>query len=67
MHMLYTAPNSPLLASGMYAGSSEMNIDGKIQIELKRSDLSGSVEVHTLPATVTVNGVKQTIDMAVSQ
>lgn len=67
MRDLYTAPNSPLLASGMYTGSSEMNVDGKIQIELKRSDLSGSVEVHTLPATVTVNGVKQTIDMAVSQ
>lgn len=66
MHMLYTAPNSPLFASGMYTGSNEMNVDGKIVIELKRSDLTGSVEVHSLPATITVNGTKQAIEMAVT-
>lgn len=63
---LYTGSNSILKAGGIYTGSNEMNVDGKIVIELKRSDLTGSVEVHSLPATITVNGTKQAIEMAVT-
>ena len=63
---LYTGSNSILRAGGIYTGASEMNVDGKIIIELKRSDLTGDVEVHTLPATVTVNNLKQAVDMVVT-